>query len=155
MFYKRRLLPIAGPCAAKCQGTESCYMEHNCTHYEHCYAWNGAVCHCTLMICSFGTFWNSKINNCDMVAQVNCKSGKEKSHLDIHVLMVSHRFRICSYCEGYYLMTIFSMSWNANVEGKFKDTVYRGKVQRHSLLCTVFYSKKIHIIKIIFSGMNR
>lgn len=126
MFYKRRLLPIAGPCAAKCQGTESCYMEHNCTHYEHCYAWNGAVCHCTLMICSFGTFWNSKINNCDMVAQVNCKSGKEKPHLDIHVLMVSHRFRVQN------LLLLRRVLPNENLFNVVERKC-RGKAQRHSL----------------------
>lgn len=79
------MLTFTGACATKCRGTESCYIGHNCTHYEHCYAWNGAECHCTLMVCSFGTFWNSKINNCDMVAQVDCKSGKEKRHSDTHV----------------------------------------------------------------------
>nr|XP_022304433.1 uncharacterized protein LOC111111636 [Crassostrea virginica] len=63
-----------GPCAEKCQGKETCYIGHNCTHYDHCFAWDNAACHCTRMICSFGTFWNAKINNCDRVAQVECKS---------------------------------------------------------------------------------
>eukprot|EP00105_Crassostrea_gigas_P024923 XP_011445343.1 PREDICTED: uncharacterized protein LOC105340823 [Crassostrea gigas] len=71
---EKEVQKATGACATKCRGTESCYIGHNCTHYEHCYAWNGAECHCTLMVCSFGTFWNSKINNCDMVAQVDCKS---------------------------------------------------------------------------------
>ncbi|XP_065929947.1 uncharacterized protein [Magallana gigas] len=63
-----------GPCAATCQGRESCYVVHNCTHYKQCYALNGADCRCTLMICPFLTFWNAEINTCDKVSLVDCAS---------------------------------------------------------------------------------
>ncbi|XP_062574447.1 fibropellin-1-like [Saccostrea cucullata] len=62
-----------GPCANMCKGEESCYLEHDCTHYKHCHARNFA-CHCTLMKCAFGTFWSSSLNTCDKVSNVLCKS---------------------------------------------------------------------------------
>ncbi|XP_048750231.2 uncharacterized protein LOC125662088 [Ostrea edulis] len=62
-----------GPCSTECKGHVSCYLEHNCTNYKHCYALNAAECHCAMRTCSFGTFWNPKINTCDRAPNVLCK----------------------------------------------------------------------------------
>ena len=63
-------------CQNMCDGESNCYLEYNCTHYQHCFEQDGH-CTCMLMTCSFGTYWNQAIHVCDSIHNVNCEKGKD------------------------------------------------------------------------------
>lgn len=72
---------VVGDCRTKCDGERSCYVDYNCTHYQHCFEQDSLHCACALMTCAVGTFWNSAIHNCDAVSNVNCDKGMSSALL--------------------------------------------------------------------------